>query len=221
MHQCQHCDKTFATDLGLKKHKCRIIERLRFLSTPKGYKVYDAYSKWQTLNHRPTSDPKIFAGSRYFTLFKNITAHLENVRIYCLDLFLQFVKEQNLPITLWTQSTVYSLFIEYVDTGAPPLKLTEVSVKYILKWCEKEGIDCKDFFDTIRTNELLDLIRGRILTPWFVLNSRKFKQKIQRSTSEQRRIFAMIVKLMYWKVMFDENAAEVERIVAIVEEMGL
>jgi hypothetical protein len=220
--QCQWCKKTFVREAAYLEHQCKQKKRAEEIQTPTGQAAWKYYADWLRAKKRQPPHPTSFLSSRYYVTFTNIAKFIRRVNLPFPDRFIRFMVEKDIEPTMWCSDFAYSQYIEYLDMKSDPMEQVNSTIDTILKITDRLDVDPSTFFEVVDPSELIDLVRCRHLSPWFLLLSFKFKELLKHGcTPEQRLMFETIIRPEYWIARFDESPDVVDTINILMEELDL
>jgi hypothetical protein len=162
-------------------------------------------------HHSIVTNPDGFKTSKYFTAFLKFVkfvkaAHIPDTQAY-IDLM---VKEKIEPI-YWTRDVVYGKYLEYVTRKLPTEKLIEITVKTIFDIADAGEVTESEIFDVVTPNDVIQLLHQRRISPWILLNSKKFADFfMNKTTTEERVILESIINPEYWTKRFKSYPKDLE-----------
>lgn len=220
--QCHYCGQRFVSEKRFIKHRCKQMIRDEQFRSVDGQSALHYYQKWMQAYRRGTPKPKSFLDSKYFNAFYRFAEFVKQVQLPNVDLFIKMMKDDNISPTLWTHDQVYSKYLEQLDRKLTPFQQAEISINTLFDLAEQFEIDISDIFDHVEPNRIIQLIRQRKLSPWFLLNSPKFKNFFINNTNiEQRVMLESIIRPQYWKEKFANNKSDLRTMKKYVEELNL
>lgn len=219
---CKHCTHGFSSETRYIQHKCKQMKRAEELQTPIGQAAWSYYQQWMRSHKRMPPPSSSFLSSKYFRTFINFATHVQQVNLPHPDKFMWLMKERNIPPTIWTTNDVYSLFLEHIDRVSSPLEQAKLSIDTLLNIADKAQVQVDDVFNVITLNDVIQLLRLRRLSPWLLLNSKKFKQMYKETaSSEQRIIIDTVIRGDYWIDKFQQFPKELLVIRQYVSELNI
>lgn len=222
-YSCKYCGKAFVLETRYLSHRCKQMQREEEFQSPVGQAAWNYYSKWmRTMKRMPPPSSKSFLTSKYYRSFINFVKFAQKVDLPNPEKFIWLMVEHDFPPTLWTSDDAYVLYLEFLDYKVSPLEQAKLSIETILNYADKNNIDVANVFDIITANEIIHLLRIRRLSPWFLLNSKKFKQfYIEKTSTEQKIIIETIIQPEYWIEKFKKYPEDIKIIKHYVTEMNL
>lgn len=221
--ECPYCHKQYVRETAYHNHYCEQMRRHDEMKTPTGQAAYNFYCNWMKSNRRKPPKIETFMESRFYRNFYNFAQFAEKVNMgKNADQFIELMVKHDISPNLWTYDRAYSLFVEQYDRTVPVLKQVETTVDQLYRLADAYDCDIEQVFDTAKPAVIIEMIRQKLLTPWILLNSSKFKQSMRSYyTTEQRKIIEGLIRPMYWKVRFDNNRKTVQIMKKIVKEMRI
>ena len=152
----------------------------------------------------------------------NFTEFVNRVQLPRPDKFIWLMVEKEFPPTMWMLDDAYTLYMEFLEYKSTPMEQLKLSVETLLNYVDKHDIDVPEFFTSIHPNELIQLVRGRKLSPWLLLFSKSFKRfLVDRTSSEQKIILETLIRPDTWIERFEKYPEQVKKIKQCVVEMGI
>lgn len=221
-YQCSYCDKKYKQEVAFYNHDCEQKIRSDEIKTPSGQRAYDYYQEWMDAKGYHRAGITTFIESHYYKAFIRFSIFARKVNLPLPKEYIRVMVEHTMQPTMWTDNKAYKYYIEYLDRRVSPKKQAKLSANTILSFCDKNQIDTSEFFDYIVPNELLQFIIGRHLSPWFLLNSERFRKYYTDVFSDAHiDMFDDIHSLTQWSVKFAKHPKEVKYIKQMVLELDL
>lgn len=221
-YNCKYCGKSFIFENRYLSHRCKQMQREEEFQSPIGQAAWNYYQKWMRTMKRMPPPPKSFLTSKYYRSFINFAKFAQKVDLPRPEKFIWLMVERSFQPTLWTSDDAYVLYLEFLDYKVSPLEQARLSVETLLNIADKNNIDVTDIFNVITANEIMHLLRTRRLSPWFLLNSKKFRQfYVEKTTPEQKIIIETIIRPEYWAEKFEKHPEDIKIIKRYVTEMNL
>lgn len=221
-YQCSFCGTHFVTEDRFIKHNCKHMIRDEEFRTVEGQAAWGYYKAWMKSMRRVVPKDKSYLKSKFFNSFMRFAAHVKKMKIPDTDAFIWLMKEKDISPTIWTNDLVYTAYLEFMDRKVAPKRHAEITINTLFDEAEERQIAVGDVFDNMLANELIQLMRRRQVSPWFLLNSKKFKQFfIDSTTREEQIIMESIIRPQYWKTKFDANPEAIKNIQIYIKELNL
>ena len=221
-YECKFCHTKFKTEDRFMKHHCKHMQRDEDFRTVTGQAAWMYYKAWNKAQRRIVPKGRAYLKSKYFNSFMRFATFVKKMKIPDTDAFIWLMVEKDLLPTIWTNDQVYTLYLEFMDRKVAPKRHAEITINTLFDEADERGIDVSEIFDHITPNELIMLMRRRQVSPWFLFNSKKFKQFFVNSTSpEERIVMESIIRPHYWKKKFDENPKDVKNMQTYAKELNL
>lgn len=223
--QCDYCSSTFATEKGYKKHNCKFKKRYTSVTeSTKGVMAYQYYLKWLRSSGKSTKyvDEHTFIHSTQYNHFRKFMDMCKERGVPDRDIFIKIMAKKNISPQHWNRDDVFAFFLEEYDTKVDPIKHIDKSVDTILKLSDAIECDPEDIFDHLDNETMLVLIKSRKISPWLLLNSKKFKQyMIKKASAREREYIQKYINPKKWKKILNSNSKLTNAAKLIVEEFGL
>lgn len=220
--RCNHCGHSFVYEDRLLRHKCKQMVRKEELETPLGQAGWLHYQTWMKTNHKLVPAIKSFLHSKYYGAFMRFSKFVKDVRIPDPELYIRLMNELNIPPAMWTSDLIYVRFIEHMDKRVPAIKNAKITIETLFNIAEDNGVDIAEVFDVIDPNDVIQLLRQRKLSPWFLLRSSKFKNMLKtRMSRDQLIVLETIIRPKVWAENLKNNGDGIKSIDAFVEALSL
>lgn len=220
-YKCGYCGKTFMREHNYVSHHCQEMKRHETLQTTLGQTAYTFYSYWHKTCRRLVPPPTTFLTSSTFVSFLTFSKFVKTIRMPNPRTYIRYMVEKKIQPNLWTNDSVYIMFLEYMDNDPDPSEHIINTVKTICEISEKVDIDVVDFFSTLTSNEVAQLIRQRRLSPWILLQSATFKKWFCGLDEEQQKHLETVIRPSFWKAKFENNPKGVKKVKDYITELGI
>jgi len=198
------------------------MKREAELKTPNGQTAWHYYSLWLRQMKRMPPPASTFLSSKFFRTFINFVKFTKSVDLPKPEKFIWLMVQKNYPPTMWMNDDVYVMYIEFIDRQFTPIEQAKISVETLCAIADKHEIALEDVFTVIKGHDIIQMLRTRRLSPWLLLNSRKFRDLyLNDLTTEQRIIIDQLVRPEYWADKKEAHGDAVTTIRAITKEMGI
>ena len=219
---CKWCKHSFVRESRFINHTCKRMKRSEEIKSPRGQAAWNYYDMWMQAKKRQRTQAENFIDSNYYMTFNNFVNFAKAVSLPCVDKFIKLMVHRDYPPTMWSSDAVYAEYIEYLDSQLHPLEQAKLSIKTLWKMAETLNIDISEVFDVITSNELVHLLRARVISPWLLLFSPRFSKFFNTNTSpEQKVIIETLIRPEHWAEMFDQHVTEIEEIKQYIRELKL
>lgn len=226
-HQCDFCPKTFVTEENLKNHekKCEFKLRHDFITeSGSGINMYNLYLYWLKDQGKSVKyvDRHTFIHSTHYKAFERFIDFAKKKSIPDKKIYIKICNGFNLAPRDWILEKTYERFIDVYDEFIPVNKQIERSVDTIYTLADGLGIEPENIFDELDAVDVSRLIRSRKISPWFFLNSKKFKSfLINRASAKDREHIQKSTNPEKWKEIFANKAKKRKNVCNIIKQMGL
>lgn len=218
---CHYCGKNFTHETSFMNHFCKERERYEELRSPIGQAAYAYYCEWMRLYRRKPPSIDTFATSRFYTSFVRFAQHVNVISLPSADMFVRLMCERDISPTLWTRDQCYSIYLEFYDKAYDPIEQVRVSVETLIDIAGKEQIELSAVFKHIGPAKVIELLRLRKLSPWFIFCSAKFGEFLKTLPAEDWAEMSKVINPIYWSEKLDTNKALVADIIDISNGIGL
>lgn len=203
-YQCDYCHAHLKTEKGFIKHHCKAMKRDEDIRSLEGQAAHLFYKAWMKHKHHTTiTHPNAFRDSKYFIAFMKFVDFVRRTQLPDTNAFIELMVKQRIEPPLWTDDRAYAKYLEWVTRIMSTEKLIEVTVKTIFEIVDEGGVGTGDIFTIVAPNDIIQLLYQRRLSPWILLNSKKFTEFFRDNTnSEERVIMERIINPEYWMKRF-------------------
>jgi len=188
-----------------------------------GQSAWHYYRDWMKTKHNsvlPASDA--FKNSKYFNAFFNFAKFVKKTQLPDVKIFIDLMVRIGVDPNFWTKDAAYRRYLEHITRKVPAKDLAKITIKTMFDIAEAAGVEVSQIFDVITPNELIQLLHQRRLSPWILLNSKKFADfYINGTTKEERIILETIINPEYWKQRFENHPQDLKIIKQYITELGL
>jgi hypothetical protein len=227
-NQCDYCSKTYVNEKNLKKHleeSCEFKKRFdNITKTPTGMGMYKLYLYWLTSNGRSVKyvDECTFIHSIHYKAFQRFIQFAKKHSLPSKRVYIKICNQFKLAPRDWSNMATYQKFIEIYDEYIPINKQFEISVETIFSLSEALDIDPPSIFEELDPEDVSKLIKSRKLSPWFFLNSEKFKKYlINRASASDREHIQKYTNPQKWNKIFSERPKKRESVRKMIRHLGL
>jgi hypothetical protein len=122
----------------------------------------------------------------------------------------------------WSSDVAYRKYLEYVTYQVSPHELAKITIKTLFDVADAADVDVEEVFEILTANDVIQLLQQRRLSPWVLLNSKKFADfYVNGSSREERIVMESIINADYWKGRFKKYPKDVDTVRKYIAEMGL
>lgn len=225
IYQCEFCSSTFVTEKGYKAHNCKYMKRYEYVTKrPKGVSSYNYYLKWLRESCKSTKyvDQHTFIHSTQYNHFQNFLSMCKEQGIPDRDVFIKIMCKKKISPQHWCREEVIQYFLETYDTDIDPIKHLDKTVDTVLRLTEALECPTSELFNNLDNDIMLTLIKTRKLSPWVLLNSKKFKEYLlKRASAKEREYIQKYINPAKWNKIISNNPKMKKMITVIIEEFGL
>lgn len=221
VYECEYCHKHYVREGAFLTHSCKPKDRLDQMKTPLGQAAYLFYAKWMFSTKRTVPSRDTFKNSKFYESFIRFAKFVKAVRIPVPEVYIQVMTSKDLPPAMWTMDDAYGFYLEHVEYHMDPKTSIRIASSILSDLAHEYECDIPDVFERVSTNEILQLIRERKLTPWVLLKSTKFKAFLNRLTDEQVAILESLINSSFWKKRFADDPKTVDFVKQCNEVLGI
>ncbi len=218
---CHYCDKSFTHESTFMNHFCKERERYDELRSPIGQAAYNYYSEWMKFYKRKPPPIDTFATSRFYTSFVKFAKHVIVINLPSPEMFIRLMSDRDISPVLWCRDQCYSIYLEFYDKTMEPLEQVKNSIVTLIDLSEKENVQLENIFVHLGSNRVIELLRLRKLSPWFIFCSSKFGEFLKTLPQEDWLEMSKIINPQHWSEKLEANKKLVDDIIEISNGIGL
>lgn len=221
-YECRFCSKLFKRETSFLKHNCKERQRHFEASTIEAQTAYTIFKRWMYIKHKRNDvSYDTFKLSRTYNGFLKFAKYYRLINgLSNLDEFLKLMITRDIAPTFWLHDRVLSFYIDQMDESSP-VKKVDKSIQTVFKICNVYECDTSKFFDNIEFNDMLTFIKLHKLSPWLLLNSKRFMLWVEDLTAEQQYIMDNIIDSNKWLALFKDDPKSVKFAKQCVQELEL
>lgn len=190
--------------------------------TPVGQAAWNYYQEWMKAYKRQVPRAQAFLHSKFYSSFVRFAKFAKRVHLPEPKTFVWLMKERDISPAIWNNDQVYAIYLEFLDRQGDPKKAAETTINTLFDIADAAECETSDVFDILTPNEVIQLLRERRLSPWILLNSKKFlKFFVERVSNEERIVMESIIRPNYWGEKFTKRPEDVELMKKYVAELSL
>lgn len=221
-YRCKHCRHVFVREDRYLAHQCKQMKREEEFKTPLGQTAWQYYQLWLRKQKRMASHPTSFLTSKYYRTFMNFATFAKSTDLPSVDKFIWLMVEKQWPPTLWTNDTVYTTYLEFIDYKTTPMEQVKQSIETLMTYANKHEIDISEVFEKMQPTEVIHFVRIRRLSPWLLMFCKTFKKMFrERVSTEQKVILETLIRPEHWAEKFEEHSKSIEKIKHYVDELSI
>ncbi len=210
--QCNYCYSRFKTERGFLKHQCKQMLRDKDFKSLEGQAAFLFYKSWLVEKyHARMVSSEAFKSSKYYTSFRKFVDFARTVDIPDTSLYIKLMVKKKINPPNWTSEQVYGTYLNYITRQLSTEKWIDITVNTLFDVADIGEVAINDVFDVLEAYDVIRLLEQRKLSPWILLNSKKFAIFFKNKTSlEERIILEKLVNPDYWKPRFLTNKKDLK-----------
>jgi len=222
-YRCDYCHTPFKTELGYTKHYCKTMKREDEFKSLEGQAAHLFYKEWMKKKHHALiSNPDAFKQSHYFNSFMKFVKFIFKAEIPDTTIYIELMISKNIPPNLWPDDVVYGKYLEHITRKLPTEKLIEITIQTLYNIAEAAESDISEVFSVLIPNDVIQLLKQRRVSPWILLNSKKFIEFfLKTTTTEERVILESMINPEYWKKRFKAHPSEHNFALECIKELNI
>ena len=208
---CDYCTHDFVSERVFMNHRCRERERLDELKSPTGQAAYIYYAEWMKLNRRSVPPIETFAASSFYSTFIKFAQHVHRVNLPAPLTFIRaMVENGKVQPSLWCRDNVYALYLNGYDNIVHPTTQFLTSLDLITELAKEHEVALPNIFDALGVDKILDLVKRRKISPWFLVASTAFRtyMKMCNETDANRLEASIQVGAMVMRIQQNKKSTD-------------
>lgn len=184
---CQYCLKDYQSEKVFMNHFCKEKKKLEELQSAVGVNAYAFYTTWMKEKKRSVPPIESFASSMYYGTFIKFAKYVEKTNIPDVSRFIKLMVENgDVTPTLWCRDSIYAMYVEWYDTMNLPEEQFFKSLEQIKLLMSDYEATPATIFSVIPVKKLVEIIRKRRLSPWFLLATKSFRSFLQNAGHDDK-----------------------------------
>lgn len=221
-YDCNFCGHKFVYEERFLKHRCKQMIRSEEFQTPIGQAAWLFYQEWMKVHRRRVPKSSAFLHSKFYSAFIQFATFVKSVHLPDPNTFIRVMRDKDISPVLWKHDKVYALYLEFLDRNGNPNKQAEITIQTLFDLADENDCNVSELFDVLTPNEIIQLLRQRRLSPWILLNSKKFLNfYINDAKPEERIIIESIIRPQYWTEKFQKHPNDQALMKKFVSELNL
>lgn len=164
----------------------------------------------------------IFMKSNVFDFFMEISDFIIKNKVINVKLFMKYILSKKIYFKEWNTQRVYEEYLNELFFIESPHDGVYRSINFIEKWCEKNNIELKCFFEKISENLIIHYINNKYLSPWFFFCSKKgFNFLMNIDDRKAEKIFSSYFNVDKWSIRLKIYKQEIEDLRCFIDGLGL
>lgn len=222
-YQCKFCGTKFHKETTLATHMC--VKKRRHMDLDStgsrlGFRTFQRFYEKST-NSRTLKTTDDFINSPYYIDFVKFGNHLALLKPVHTERYIDFVIMNGVKLKDWAKDFVYETYIEDLVRKEPAVSAVERTVEEIMQWCDKNGVEFKDFFRKVNANEAAYLIKTGKISPWVLYLASTGDELMSRFNGDHAKMIGGIIDPGDWMRKFKKQEDDVSFIKEILEQSGL
>jgi hypothetical protein len=220
-YECKYCGKLYKQEQAFSKHKCKEMERHFTHGTIEGQIAFMLFERWMILRHGRKPDLGLFHMSRYYGPILKFAKYYKNIKGFAdIDDFLKLMIKLDILPNSWYDQKVLSYYFTELD-NKKPIEQIKTGIGTFIKLSDAYGCNIEDVFIDLEFDVLVSMLGMHKLTPWVLLNSKKFIKWMTDLPWEQQYLMDNIIDCDRWKNKFKEDSKSLEFAKLCIREIGL
>lgn len=218
---CKYCNKVYKQEPAFNNHTCKQMVRHAIHGTIEGQIAFALYEKWTLRRHGTKVELDLFKISRHYKPLLKFAKYFKNIKgLIDLDDFINLMVQLDMPPMHWNNEKVLSYYFTELD-NLQPIEKIQICINSLIKLSGVYNCDVKDVFNDLEFDTLVSMLRMHRLTPWVLLNSKKFINWIAELPWEQQYLMDNVIDVDKWKAKFKEDGKSLEFAKLCVKEIEI
>lgn len=192
---CEYCSRVFVRESAFMNHRCPDKLKLDLLKSADGQNAFAYYNLWMKEQGRSEQSIETFIESRLFSTFIKFAQYTRRTNLPKVGDYIRFMVQQKLSPTMWTSDALYSAYLQKYDSIIPPEQQFTQSAEELHQLAIDLGVKLPRIFEALGPADLINLIRRRKLSFWFLLASSKFRSYMLSLPAEDRERIAAAINI--------------------------
>jgi hypothetical protein len=198
------------------------MKRAEEFNTPIGQAAWLYYQTWFRTMKKMPPRADAFLSSKFYRTFNNFAMFVRKIDMPKPDKFIWLMVEKDFPPSMWMLDASYALYMDYLEHQVSPMEQVRMSIDTLFAHADRHNVDVEEVFDVLHPSDLISLLRHRRLSPWLLLNSKKFKLFfVNKANAEQQMILETLIRFESWAERLSKNPELTENIKRCVRELNL
>ena len=219
--KCNYCSKKFVSETIFMRHFCEARRRAEELVSPIGQSAFMLYTDWMKARKFGQQSAAAFMTSKFYKAFINFAELVKKANIPNPSQYIKVMIENDMPPPMWCRDTSYAMYLNWIDKASDPIDQVSDSIEYLIGICEAEEVTLENIFTHLGTQRILQLIRQRRLSPWFLFASERFIGMLRGLSPDERAVFSGVINAAVWSDKFQNAPHKVREINKIVKGLNL
>lgn len=223
LYRCDYCEKPFKSEKWFLKHQCKEMIRAKEFRSALGQGAWIHYKSWMKLKRfKVVAGAETFIKSQYFKAFYEFTKFIKRSQMPDVKMYMGLMIRNTIDPKHWTTDIAYGKYLNHLTRVASAQDLAKITIDTIFDLADAGNVNTEEVFDLLTANEVIQLLNQRRLSPFILLNSKKFADFYEKNTTnEERIILETIINPEYWQQRFKKNPNDVANIQKYITELGL
>ncbi len=219
--ECPYCNKQYVREKAYMKHKCKEMERIETMRSMNGQAAYKFYTYWMSRNRKRAPSVDTFMSSQYFKSFIRFSEFVHKTQMPVVEKYIDIMVDKGLLPTTWTTNDCYCLYLEWLDIKSTPAEQASITVNTLLKFSNQLEVSPAEVIELLHIREITRLVQLRKLSPWILLCSTKFKEKIKDTDTYDKNVLLETIGFEHWQTKFMKNPDMIQKMKTIVNELKI
>lgn len=183
------------------------------------FEIYKLFMR--TNNRKGVGTIEKFIELVQYVHYHKFALFVKHVHIDDISMYLRAMRTNKRSPNLWSNNWSYCLYFEFLDKKKTPIDAIEDTISTLFDIAELADLSVAQLLIDISVPEVLLLMRQRRLSPWIMLHSTTFKNKLEKVDEVLQLEFIDMFDMDSWQVKFAKNPSAVALAKNLCGELGI
>jgi len=186
-------------------------QRLRESNEIEVLAAFEAQKSYNRMIHRRGSkDVDKFIKTATYTHFIKLIRFAKEVHLPDIELYIKLMVNSKRQPNTWCNDRSYRVFLQQMNTSTNATDAIRLSAQELQDIAEKLNVSVQEAVDLMTIQEMLQMVRQRRISPWIVLNSKAFIEKIFGADASDRDAVSKVIDPDYWTIVMAQNRKAIQ-----------
>ncbi len=219
---CPYCKQLFKTKAGFARHQCKKKNLIEAVGEANLHRLHILFNFWLRYNKLSVKEKTYdqFLKSPYFSQFSNIQIAIETGNIGDAKEYIIWLSKNRVKVDHWADPNIMTRYRNYVTVESDGLEKVIDSMTNVMNYCLKHNITIDDFFEKGSRNDIIGMINGGNIHPWFLFTSSNQDKFFSRLSDEAFRHLMRSINSDYWLDRIERDVTTLEKITNFYDEVN-
>jgi hypothetical protein len=190
--RCPYCQRVYARESWYRKHQEVCEKKQKFEQTHnmdfiRGHHLYTHWlrkNRWLRRKEEPTATDFINDKLFYNKFMELVKFTTDNWVITGMK-YLDYLIDHGVGGPKWCSEETLRAYRDYIRRNDDPINQTRTTVDVIMKWCEKNEVDRREFFAKVGPGIAFQMVVSNQISPWVLFGyDRAISDLLSRVTGD-------------------------------------